>query len=124
MKHQAELLRFMREQYPPGTRIRLTEMQDPYAPVPPGTEGEVNFIDDAAQIHMKWSNGRMQEAEDDGGMLADSLSQLRGSGLDVQGLKVITEKIEITYTRVTALVLKNGQIIQPPAAEKGAQSHE
>ena len=58
MKHQAELLRFMREQYPPGTRIRLTEMQDPYAPVPPGTEGEVNFIDDAAQIHMKWSNGR------------------------------------------------------------------
>ena len=66
----------------------------------------------------------MQEAEDDGGMLAGSLSQLRGSGLDVQGLKVITEKIEITYTRVTALVLKNGQIIQPPAAEKGAQSHE
>lgn len=58
MKHQGELLQFMRDQYPPGTRIRLTEMQDPYAPVPPGTEGEVNFIDDAAQIHMKWSNGR------------------------------------------------------------------
>lgn len=58
MRHQEELLRFMREQYPPGTLIRLTEMQDPYAPVPPGTEGEIDFIDDAAQIHMKWSNGR------------------------------------------------------------------
>lgn len=66
----------------------------------------------------------MQEAEDDGGMLADSLSQLGSSGLDVQGLRDITAQIKITYTSVTALVLKNGQIIQPPAAEKGAPSHE
>lgn len=66
----------------------------------------------------------MQEAEDDGGTLADSLSQLRGSGLDAQGLKIITEQIQITYTSVSALVLKNGLIIQPPAAEKGAPSHE
>lgn len=66
----------------------------------------------------------MQEAEDDGGMLADSLSQLGGSGLDVQGLRGITAQIKITYTSVTALVLKNGQIIQPPAAEKGAPCHE
>lgn len=66
----------------------------------------------------------MQEAEDDGGMLADSLSQLRGNGYDAQGLRSITEQIEITYTSATALVLKNGQIIQPSMAEKGAPSHE
>lgn len=58
MIDQGKLLKFIKEQYPPGTRIRLTEMQDPYAPVPPGSEGEVNFVDDAAQIHMKWDNGR------------------------------------------------------------------
>ena len=54
MRHQQELLKFIKEQYPPGTRIRLTEMQDPYAPVPSGTEGTINFIDDAGQFHMKW----------------------------------------------------------------------
>ena len=53
-----------------------------------------------------------------------SLSQLNPSGLDAQGLKGITERITVTYTNATALVLKNGQIIQPSAAEKGAQSHE
>lgn len=58
MKYNPSLVKFIREQYPPGTRIRLTEMQNPYVPVPPGTEEEVDFIDDAAQIHMKWSNGR------------------------------------------------------------------
>lgn len=48
----------MREQYPPGTRIRLSQMNDPYAPVPPGTEGSVACVDDACQIHMIWDNGR------------------------------------------------------------------
>ena len=45
-------------QYPPGTRIRLQQMHDPYAPVPPGTEGIVDCVDDIGQIHMKWDNGR------------------------------------------------------------------
>ena len=46
------------EQYPPGTRIRLNSMNDPYAPVTPGTEGVVDLVDDAGQLHMKWDNGR------------------------------------------------------------------
>ncbi len=58
MNHNENFLKRVREQYPPGTRIRLTEMKGPYAPVPPGTEGEVNFVDDACSIHMNWSNGR------------------------------------------------------------------
>lgn len=49
---------FIKEQYPPGTRIRLNAMDDPYAPILPGTEGEVDFVDDEGQIFMKWNNGR------------------------------------------------------------------
>ena len=58
MKQNPEWVKFMREQYPPGTRLRLIEMNDPYAPVPPGTEGSIAHIDDQCQIHMKWDNGR------------------------------------------------------------------
>lgn len=48
----------MKGNYPPGTRIMLLSMDDPYAPVPEGTKGTVVHVDDAAQIHMKWDNGR------------------------------------------------------------------
>lgn len=47
-----------RENYPPGTRIMLLNMNDPFSPVEPGTRGSVAFIDDMAQIHMEWDNGR------------------------------------------------------------------
>lgn len=57
MKKHLEWLKFMKEQYPPGSRIRLIEMNVPYSPVPPGTEGTVNFIDDQCQLHMTWDNG-------------------------------------------------------------------
>ena len=58
MRQNSEWVKFMKDQYPPGTRIRLTEMRDPYAPVPSGTEGTVDFVDDAGQLQMKWDNGR------------------------------------------------------------------
>ncbi len=51
-------LQALRERYPAGTRIRLNHMDDPYAPVPDGTVGEVQYIDDAGNIHMVWENGR------------------------------------------------------------------
>ena len=53
-----KMVNFIKEQYPPGTRIRLNSMGDPYAPILPGTDGEVDFVDDAGSLHMKWDNGR------------------------------------------------------------------
>ena len=53
-----KMVNFIKEQYPPGTRIRLNSMDDPYAPILPCTEGEVDFVDDEGQIFMKWNNGR------------------------------------------------------------------
>ena len=44
--------------YPPGTRIHLNNMDDPYSPVPAGTKGTVESVDDMGQIHMAWDNGR------------------------------------------------------------------
>ncbi len=47
-----------KEQYPPGTRLQLMSMEDPYAPVESGTRGTVKLVDDIGQIHMHWDNGR------------------------------------------------------------------
>lgn len=49
---------YIKKQYPAGTRIKLINMDDPWHPVEPGTEGTVQFVDDIGQIHMKWDNGR------------------------------------------------------------------
>lgn len=47
-----------KEMYSPGTRLELISMDDPYAPVPPGTRGTVKYVDDIGQIGMKWDNGQ------------------------------------------------------------------
>ena len=47
---------FLRKMYPKGTRVELHYMDDPQAP-PSGTKGEVMFVDDIGQIHVKWENG-------------------------------------------------------------------
>ena len=52
------MVKFIQEQYPPGTRIRLNSMSDPYSPVPTGMEGIVDWVDDEGQIQMTWNNGR------------------------------------------------------------------
>lgn len=51
-------LQSLRERYPTGTCIRLNHMNDPYAPVPPGTIGEVTDVDDGGNIPMVWQGGR------------------------------------------------------------------
>lgn len=47
--NEAEL-QALRERYPAGTRIRLIQMDDAFAPVPPGTTGTVAIIDDAGKL--------------------------------------------------------------------------
>ena len=49
-------LKEIREMYPEGTQIVLTEM-DGESQMPYGLKGTVKFVDDAGQIHMKWENG-------------------------------------------------------------------
>lgn len=48
----------LRSQYPPGTRLQLLQMNDPYCPVPSGTRGTVQCVDDLGQLQMRWDNGR------------------------------------------------------------------
>ena len=48
----------LRSQYPPGTRLQLLRMNDPYLPVPSGTRGTVQCVDDLGQFQMRWDNGR------------------------------------------------------------------
>ena len=55
MRRQAQ---HIKEDYPPGTRVMLLSMEDPWSPVPSGTRGTVDVVDDIGQIHMKWDNGR------------------------------------------------------------------
>ena len=47
----------LREQYPKGTRVECLSMDDKYSPVPSGTRGTVQFVDDQATIHCAWDNG-------------------------------------------------------------------
>ena len=47
----------LKGRYPVGTRVVLHHMDDPYAPVPPGTKGTVTYVDDMGQIGVKWDNG-------------------------------------------------------------------
>lgn len=58
MIHNQNLVKRMKEQYPSGTRIRLDHMSDPYAPIAPGTEGKVDFVDDVGTLHCTFDNGR------------------------------------------------------------------
>lgn len=46
----------IRQEYPAGTKVQLISMRDAQAP-PAGTIGEVQFVDDAGSVHMRWENG-------------------------------------------------------------------
>lgn len=45
-----------KEKYPIGSKVKLVQMDDPYAP-PVGTLGTVMFVDDTATVHVRWETG-------------------------------------------------------------------
>lgn len=56
-ENQSQLSKY-REEYPSGTRIVLLHMPEDPMPIPDNSRGTVQYVDDAAQIHVKWDNGR------------------------------------------------------------------
>ena len=51
-----EMVAYLREQYPAGTRVELVQMDDPQAP-PIGTKGTVRGVDAIGSIMVSWDNG-------------------------------------------------------------------
>ena len=52
------MVKLLREQFPPGTRIQLDSAMNDPQPIPTGMTGTVQGVDNAGQILMKWDNGR------------------------------------------------------------------
>lgn len=48
----------MRKKYPSGTRVRLLEMNDPYAPYL-GAYGTVIAVEDTGMMQVSWDDGCM-----------------------------------------------------------------
>lgn len=75
----------LRQRYPEGTRIVLRRMNDPYAPVPPGTKGTVTYVDDMGQIGVNWDNGSrlsLVPGEDSFSMEAELKKAKSSRGMD------------------------------------------
>lgn len=51
-----EVIEYLRREYPAGTRVELTRMEDLQAP-PVGTLGTVIGVDDIGSIMVDWDNG-------------------------------------------------------------------
>lgn len=48
----------LRQQYPPGTKVELVKMNDPYnTKLTPGSKGTVVNVDDIGTIHVYWDCG-------------------------------------------------------------------
>ena len=50
-------VKILKSLYPNGTRVKLLEMEDPFAP-PIGTLGTVIGVDDIGSILVSWDNGQ------------------------------------------------------------------
>ena len=53
-----EFVKSIKERYPEGTRICLDMMGDDPRPIPPGTKGTVDHVDDIGTVHCTFDNGR------------------------------------------------------------------
>ena len=75
--HTQEEIKYIREKYVKGTKIELVKMYDLIAPVPEGTKGIVDFVDDIGTIHVNWENGS-------GSGLSVGIDEFKVLGVDEQ----------------------------------------
>jgi len=52
-----EVVDRIKKEYPPGTRVELVKMEDPYSNLKPGDIGTVTSVDDCGTIFCKWDCG-------------------------------------------------------------------
>lgn len=52
-----EKVEAIKNNYPEGTRVELNYMDDPYAKLKKGDQGNVMFTDDAGTVHVQWDSG-------------------------------------------------------------------
>lgn len=78
---------FFKENYPPGTRIKLISMGEDAHRIPDNTRGTVKSVDDAATLHCHFDNGRSMgiiPGEDRFRKLTEAeLKEEQGAGFDV-----------------------------------------
>ena len=58
MIYNEKKVEMLRQRYPEVTRICLDSMDNDPRPIPPGTKGIVQFVDDTVTLHCKFDNGR------------------------------------------------------------------
>lgn len=51
-------IEMMKQRYPEGTRICLDNMDNDPNPIPPGSKGTVQFVDDMGTVFCKFDSGR------------------------------------------------------------------
>ncbi len=56
--YDREKINTLKKQYPKGTRICLDSMDNDPRPIPSGTKGTVELVDDIGTIHCKFDDGR------------------------------------------------------------------
>jgi hypothetical protein len=52
-----ETVEHLRAQYPAGTRVELTSIDDPHTSLRPGDRGSIEFFDDTGTAFVKWDKG-------------------------------------------------------------------
>ncbi len=45
------------QKYPPGTRVELIYMDDPYSKLEPGSKGTVTRVDPLGDLEVNWDSG-------------------------------------------------------------------
>jgi len=86
-KYEKQFAQRMKENYPPGTRLELQSMNDPYTKILPGTRGTVLCVDDIGTIHTRWDNGSSL------GLVpgADRFRRLTPEEIDSENAEITTE---------------------------------